>query len=420
MKHIKYFNTICLLFLFLQTGLQVKTVLAEEESMLQFASDQQVEGAIANWFQKSDRFGRMLASQQAKIFAELPPEYLSDASKFNAALNDTNDPQYRKVNDLLGSAYYDRLLAFERLGSETGDSSWYEHSTAHLPVWLAYIKNSGAKIPGRWYFTGGMEAYYLRTKDARIIPALRELSLNVEYTRVDWPDETGWAITKSPVRSREVAYALRGMLTYERLKYGKQATPKSPRINALVDFALGHIDQWFNESAKWAVPNEDGSNLGSPVRYVRPFMVALTVEALLDYYDTYKDSSTEAKRCKEIRAASRLALSQIWTSSWNWNKRAFSYTDRDLSKDNPDYDELGKDPQPDLNLLIAPVYQRLYDLGEVSVQAGLNNQQRADLILVGGMQGTSDWSWQQNKQYNQQHYHEVARYLKKRRANLHP
>ena len=367
------------------------------------------------------QYGRRHAETSRRYQEQLKDLIPGNPRELVKALDMPDHPLYKLANDAVGTAYYDRLYVFEKLAEIDPDGPWHTYAKEHLPIWIAFIEGSGGTLPGRWSFGTGLALYYKRTGDEQALEALKKLVANAHYTRDNFPDTSTWAMSVSPIRSREVAYSLRTQIALDEIQAEKNKYHRrSPRIDTLADFALGHLDQWFNEKSTWQVPHEDGQNLGSPVRYVRPFMVALTVEALLDYADAYKgndDPSVQA-RIKKIYPACRDALLSIWKSSWNESAQAFTYTDRALQPDNHDYDSLAQEPQPDLNMLLAPLYWRVAQLPGTPAAVKSDFAEKADHIVNGTIQGVSEWSWGQTKQYNQQFFHGTVDFIKSRKKAL--
>lgn len=368
-----------------------------------------------------EQYGRKHAQTSRQYLESLRKVIPGNPQELVKAVDTPDHKDYKLANDAIGTAYYDRLYVFERLAELDPEGPWHAYASEHLPVWLAYIDGAGGTLPGRWSFGSGLALYYRRTGDEKALKALEKLVAHAHYTRDNFPDNSTWAMSVSPIRSREVAYGLRSQIALDTIKAEKNKYHRrSPRIDVLADFALGHLEQWFDKDSTWQVPHEDGQKLGSPVRYVRPFMVALTVEALLDYANTYKDSQEPAvqNRIKKIYSATRGALDAVWDSSWNPTAQAFAYTDRVMDQSNHDYDSLGQDPQPDLNMLLAPLYWRVAQLPDTPPAARKEFAEKSDRILNGAIEGVTEWSWGQTKQFNQQFFHDTVGFIKSRRAAL--
>ena len=159
-------------------------------------------------------------------------------------------------------------------------------------------------------------------------------------------DTVPLSATVSTEQSREVAYIIHALLNAEDMN-----EPHRPKLDLFVDQALGHFDQWF---------------VSKTSLYVRPFMVALSAHALINYYEHTGDP--------RIIPALITGLDWLWDHTWDGHAAAFRYTDRVVPSG-------GTDPAPDLNLLIAPAYAWVYRQTKEQRFAD-----RADQIFFGGSQ----------------------------------
>jgi hypothetical protein len=196
---------------------------------------------------------------------------------------------------------------------------------------------------------------YQRTGDTASRDAVVLLS---QYAAFSGPTPLEW--TAGADTSREVAYAITGLINAEAV-----GAPHQPRLDALIDQALGHLDQWF---------------VSQTAPYMRPFMVGLTMEALIQAYQVNHDS--------RIPPAIAAALQGLWTRAWLPVQQTFMYTDRVASDGSG-----GTDPAPDLNLLIAPAYAWMYrQTGDITYR------QQGDQIFAGGVRSAD---LDEVKQFNQ-------------------
>jgi hypothetical protein len=219
-----------------------------------------------------------------------------------------------------------------------------------------YVVANGGGIAGWWNFPHGMELDHFRTGSA----ASRNAVLLVARSAPFNADSLAPGVTVPQEYSREVAYALNTYQAAERLGGGHRL-----RRDLMVTQALGHIDSWF---------------VSRTCTYMRPFMVGLTLAALIDEYRETGD--------QRIPPAVRIACDGMWNLCWLPAEESFAYTDRNFTPG-----DTQRMPAPDLNLLIAPAYAWIY------LQTGNTvHRDRADAIFVGGIKG----AWMDGpKQYNQ-------------------
>src|SRR6185369_1264106 len=116
----------------------------------------------------------------------------------------------------------------------------------------------------------------------------------------------------------------------------------------LVGLIFGHFSQWF---------------LDQNVAITQPFMVALSSEALIDYWGQTQDP--------RVLLTLQSAADSIWAQSWDAVHLNFNYYNDDSSLTSP---------AQDLNLLIAPLYgwlfqqtgqQKYRDEGDTIFNAGV-------------------------------------------------
>lgn len=240
-------------------------------------------------------------------------------------------------DELLSQVYYDAQRVFVQIGDDTGDAKWNACAQHAESIYRdRYVLPNRGSVPGYWNFTHGLTMDYLRTRDPASREAVILLSENAMFAR----DGTPLAWTASADASREVAYAITSYLNAERV-----GAPRRARLPQLVDQALGHIQEWFVKKS---------------ATRVAPFMVGLTAEALIEYY--------EATRDPRVPPAIKLALDGLWPTAWVPSASAFLYDNHDRAL------------APDLNLLIAPAYAWLYH--ETGDRLYLV---RADQIFAGGV-----------------------------------
>ncbi len=222
----------------------------------------------------------------------------------------------------LADTYYDAEWVFYRIAAYTGDDSFKSCANSAEKIYRDnYVFPNKGGIPGYWIFTHGLVTDYQLTGDSSSKDAVILLSQAAAFA----PDSTPLSETADASLSREVAYNIMSYLNAEIV--GAQ---RRPRLSQLVDQALGHLNQWF---------------VSKSAPYVRPFMVALTAQALIMYFESTGDP--------RIPPALETAADALWNNTWLPAQECFMYTDRNT-------DSGGQEPAPDLNLLIAPMYGWLY------------------------------------------------------------
>ncbi|PYM83729.1 MAG: hypothetical protein DME13_14905, partial [Candidatus Rokuibacteriota bacterium] len=266
----------------------------------------------------------------------------------------------------LGEVYYDAERVFYQIADYTGDASWNTCAQRAEAVYRDQYVLSAACwgggfgcVPGYWNFTHGLTLDFLRTGDATSRNAVIALSQNAAFAA----DTTPLADTESAWRSREVAYAIMSYINAEKVG----AAPRA-RLPALVDQALGHMDQWFG-SQSFRCPSICDPAAAAGQYYIQPFMVGLTSEALIMYFEKTGDS--------RVLPAVRTAMDWLWANAWVAADQAFWYQNwvPDPATSMP-----AQSGGPDLNLLIAPAFAWLY------AQTGdTTYRDRGDQVFAGGV-----------------------------------
>jgi hypothetical protein len=262
----------------------------------------------------------------------------------------------------LGATYYDAIRVNEQIADYTGNAVWDDCATKAEAIYRGYVLQNNGKVPGYWNFTSGFRMDWQQNSDSLSKQAAILLSQNAAYCA----DTTPLNYTVSPNTSREVAYCILSYLNAEDV-----GAPRRARLTTLTDQALGHIDQWFVSKTSRApstfplVPQAAGQY------YIQPFMVGLTMQALIRYWDVTKDP--------RVQPAVRTALDWLWARAWVATNRAFWY-------ENWAPDGYQAFPQkagaPDLNLLIAPAFAWMYHrTGDTTYR------DRGDQVFAGGVTG---------------------------------
>lgn len=219
----------------------------------------------------------------------------------------------------LAATYYDGIDVFLRIAEYRHEDKWTQCADRAIAAYRDnYVFPNNGVIPAYWNFTHGLTRHYLQTGDQKSREAVFLIAANAAFSR----ENTQLSSTENNTLSREVAYTIMTYLNAIRL--GAQP---SPRLQPLVDQALGHLQQWLSD--------DSGK---SPMK---PFMVALTGQALIQYFEYHKDP--------RIPSTLRMTLDGMWRRTWRADEGAFRYQEKSLNPDD-------EGSAPDLNLLIAPAY----------------------------------------------------------------
>lgn len=240
-----------------------------------------------------------------------------------------------------GNNYYDAARVYYQIAEYTGNKQWERCAEIALRAYVdGYLVPNKYTAAGWEIFPHGLLLHYRRTGDPRSKAALVGMASSAAFARHE-PRE--WLVGQE--MSREVAYNIESKLLAEEVGYSDRA-----EVQRLVDIALGHYDQWF---------------VSKTAAYVRPFMAALTAEALILWYDKTKDP--------RVLPALKTGADMMWEKMWLPKHKAFKYTDRPMPHG-------GEEPAPDLNLLIAPLYGWLYKM-----TGDEKYRERGDQIFEGGV-----------------------------------
>ena len=281
----------------------------------------------------------------------------------NTALND---------DERLGATYYDATRVNEQIADYTGNAVWDDCATKAKAIYRDYVMRNKGNVPGYWNFTTGFRMDWERKSDALSKQAAILLSQHASYCA----DTAPLDYTVGPTLSREVAYCILSYLDAEDL-----GAPRRARMTTLAGQALGHVDRWFI-SKSFRLPAGSDVPQATGQYYIQPFMVGLTMQALIRYWDVTHDP--------RVQPAVKTALDWLWARAWVAKDRAFWYQNwaPDESQAFPQ-----KPGAPDLNLLIAPAFAWMYhQTGDVAYR------DRGDQVFAGGVTG----AWLDGpKQFNQ-------------------
>jgi hypothetical protein len=280
----------------------------------------------------------------------------------------------------LDSVYYDGEYVYYKIAAYTGNAAYWNACAAKAEAIYRdqyAIPNKG-KVPGYWLFTNGLRLDSQRTGDSTSQTTAQLLAQNSAFAADSacCPAPAGYN-PASQEFSREVAYAINSYMDAEALGY-----PKRKNKDLYISYALGHINQWFVTF----------SNPISGIWGVKPFMVGLTMRALIQAYEETSPAQRTADMLL-IPATIKVALDGLWTGNipgatpgqgaWLPTSEAFFYgthNEADTCGSTPCI----RFPAPDLNLLIAPAFAWYY------LQSGdTTYRTRGDQVFVGGVKGAT-------------------------------
>jgi hypothetical protein len=265
--------------------------------------------------------------------------------------------------DRLNWVYYDQIRVMYQISDYVPASASYWNACALKARGVfrdEYVLPNDGGVRGEQIFTTGLRMDYERTGDAQSKTAAVRVAQNGSFMTDTTP--LNWLIDNSS--SREVAYGILAKLDAEQLGAGT-----SPRLVPFVDIALGHMDQWFVSKTTRCPQGEIYPPDAVGKYYIQPFMVGLTMRALIVYYEKTPDP--------RIPPAIKTAADWLWANAWVSSEQAFWYQNwvADPSQTFP-----SQPGAADLNQLIAPAYAWLYrQTGDATYQS------RGDQIFSGGV-----------------------------------
>ena len=292
--------------------------------------------------------------------------------------------------DESGPWYYDGERVFYQIADYTGDSSWVASAEASESVYRPYVVNNNGGIPGYRNFAQGMAMDYAREpvgSQERTLDAagVGDLANNCG------PYPPG---IYDVALSRETAYALESNLQAKQLGL----TIDDAKLQRLVDAALGHLDQWTN--MKYIATGDS---------FVQPFMVGLTCNALIKWYDyTVQQHAQNSSFAIDTRVPVAIKTAADWLigqtggqyNAWNPAYNSFNYKIH-YSGYNVDATQITSVEVDQytcqLNLLIVPMFGWLYhNYGETN---GAIYRQWGDTIFAGGSTVSVDTGKQFSQNY---------------------
>jgi hypothetical protein len=300
----------------------------------------------------------------AKEYAEKGEKIIPEFSRWEANMMTYGLKHCKSLKDKsrgfdqnLADTYYDAEWIFYRIGDYIGDPTWKSCADAAEKIYREqFVFANNGNVPGYWNFTHGLVEDVERTGDATSKKAVADIVKHGAFAR----DSTGVSETADVAQSREAAYVIMAYLNAEKL-----GIPRQKRLNLLLTHAFDHMDQWF---------------ISKKAPYIKTFMVGLTSQSLITYYERSRDP--------KVLEIVKTAADYLWANLWVKDSQAFRYMDRKTGA--PDETT---DPAPDLNMIVAPVYAWIY-----SQTGDKKYAEIADTVFAGGVRG----AWLDNaKQFNQ-------------------
>lgn len=274
--------------------------------------------------------------------------------------------------------YYDSEYVFYKIKDYTGTTAWDSCiNFAEIEYRDNYVLKNNGKITGfNLINANGLYEDYIRTNDIVSKNALYYLADSCSFPQNNYGGGFTAMIDPAFFTWREAAYSLRIFMLTEKL--GK---PHYEMLDTLLEVCLGHCDQWFVSRPEY--------------RNWRPFMAGVTMEALIQYYEIYKQDS-------RIFHAVKNGIDYLWDNAWLEKDSAFKFN---IARFVTDCGATIADtiPAPDLNMLIGPSFGWMYKM-----TGDPKYIERGDKIFAGSVKG----AWLTgSKQFNQS-YRSAFDYLK--------
>lgn len=225
--------------------------------------------------------------------------------------------------------YYDQAHVFYKIAQYTGNTgTWYPEMANPWNWFKTYTEGQPrpGNVNGYELFPIGVYEYWLvnggtASEDLMTLLATENAWTEDSATYTDY-DHFGL--------SRELSYTILVYL-YQQKMFGNA---KRENYDEVIGYVKSHPVQWFDTYANnWTAID--------PVDGMKPFMVGLTMRALIEHYDKYADAAVPGliKQC----------LDGLWTHAWLSGSQAFYYSSEDPTN-----------AADDLSLLIAPAYAWYY------------------------------------------------------------
>jgi len=279
-----------------------------------------------------------------------------------------------------GVWYYDGAWVFFQIADYIG-ASHPDHQTflngAKAVLDITYRSYAMGQIPGYRVFAHGLEQDFLRNGNLASKNAVYSLSKKATYCCQTASSAFHGDWNHTPAYSREIAYGLQTSLAARRLHRLDPNDGYVDKTNLAfyADLSLGYFTQWMQVKPP----------------YTKPFMMALTAHALIEYAEQIEGDSQASAAEKAV--VPKILPGVLTAFNWMWessglldapNKRFFYSIEQPIPSDsNP----------ADLNLLIAPIYAWLYHK-----TGDEKHRIRADILFSEGV----DKAWLgQGKQFSQ-------------------
>ena len=270
--------------------------------------------------------------------------------------------------------YYDGTKVFYQIAEYTKDKSWLD-GAKNVLKWYRdqyVIKNNG-RLGGWRLFPHGFLMDYKATGDIKSKEAIIMLAKYGAFA-----NERGTPAKLNNVAlSREVAYNIN---CYEVAR--ELGEPGFSGRDAFIDVALSHLQQWTG----WLKSNPDAKNYpwvaSSNGTGFQPFMVGLTCEALIRVCE---NNGVDSGKKQQILFAIKEMATLMFKAAWLKDKATFWYESQK------------RNPAPDLNLLICPLYGWVWhntgdivflEMGDKLFQSGVFGAS-----LSGGKQFSQNYRW---------------------------
>lgn len=264
-----------------------------------------------------------------------------------------------------GLTYYDAARVYYQIADYTHEQKWNACAKTALIAYREGYVNAQpvhGKVAGWEIFPKGLYLDWIKTGDAASKQAVLDLAANAAFSEVP---STSWV--PGPMTIREMSYNLEAKL------YANDLGAKLDYSFHLTQLRLYWRQMRFMlEHQTWVgMPAPDPLMPGD--KYVRPFMVGISAEALIEY-DTRTHDATILPLMKPV-------LELMWQQAYDGHG-AMRYTVPQSQGACPwtldDSDSCVPESAPLLNMLIAPAYMWVYQQTGETVW-----RDRADTLFAG-------------------------------------